>query len=204
METERHWSAVYAEKSADQVTWYQEIPRQSLELIADAEVPADGAIIDVGGGMSSLVDYLLSAGYENVTVLDIAGNALESCKERLGPAASHVAWLEADITEVQLPRKHYAVWHDRAVFHFLTDERDQERYVAAARRSLQQGGHIILATFSLDGPPRCSGLDVRRYGEEEIRATFGHGFRLIGSVDEVHHTPWDSTQKFTYFHLTAE
>lgn len=204
MDSKNHWDKVYTNKSADQVTWFQSNPQQSLDMITATGVPANGAIIDVGGGMSFLVDYLLKAGYQDLTVLDIAANALQSSRDRLGVAASDVTWLEADITEVRLLENRYSLWHDRAVFHFLTETKDQQRYAAAVRRSLQPGGHIILATFAIDGPPKCSGLDVRRYGDEEISAALGDGFRLVSSVDEVHHTPWDTTQKFTYFHLTAE
>jgi len=204
VDSKKHWTKVYVDKSADQVTWYQANPQQSLDMIAATGVLADGPIIDVGGGLSFLVDYLLKVGYQDLTVLDIASNALRSSKDRLGEAASNVTWLEADIIETRLPESHYALWHDRAVFHFLTETKDQQCYVATVRRSLQPGGHIILATFAIDGPPRCSGLDVRRYSEEELIAAFGDGFRLVSSVDEVHHTPWDTTQKFTYFHLTAE
>jgi 2-polyprenyl-3-methyl-5-hydroxy-6-metoxy-1,4-benzoquinol methylase len=204
MESKTHWNKVYADKPANKVTWYQANPQQSLDMIAATDIPAGSAIIDVGGGMSFLVDHLLDAGYQDVTVLDIAGNALQSSKDHLDEKAGQVTWLEADVTEVQLPEKQYALWHDRAVFHFLTDAQDQQRYVTAVRRSLQPRGHIILATFALDGPQRCSGLDIVRYGEEEIKAVFGDGFRLVSSVDELHHTPWDTTQKFAYFHLTAE
>ena len=204
MESKTHWNKMYADKLADNVTWYQENPQQSLELIAVTGVPPDSAIIDVGGGLSFLVDNLLDAGYHDVTVLDVSGNALQSSKDRLGAVARDVTWLEADITKVYLPENKYALWHDRAVFHFMTDAQDQQRYVAAVRRSLQPRGHIILATFALDGPQRCSGLDVVRYGEEEIKAVFGDGFHLVSSVDELHHTPWDTTQKFTYFDFIAE
>lgn len=204
MESKTHWNKMYADKLADNVTWYQENPQQSLELIAVTGVPPDSAIIDVGGGLSFLVDNLLDAGYHDVTVLDVSGNALQSSKDRLGAVARDVTWLEADITKVHLPENKYALWHDRAVFHFMTDAQDQQRYVAAVRRSLQPRGHIILATFALDGPQRCSGLDVVRYGEEEIKAVFGDGFHLVSSVDELHHTPWDTTQKFTYFDFIAE
>lgn len=204
MESKTHWNKMYADKPADNVTWYQENPQQSLELIAVTGVPPDSAIIDVGGGLSFLVDNLLDAGYHDVTVLDVSGNALQSSKDRLGAVARDVTWLEADITKVHLPENKYALWHDRAVFHFMTDAQDQQRYVAAVRRSLQPRGHIILATFALDGPQRCSGLDVVRYGEEEIKAVFGDGFHLVSSVDELHHTPWDTTQKFTYFDFIAE
>ena len=204
MDTKTHWNKVYTDKSPNQVTWYQAVPKLSLEMIASAGVPADGAIIDVGGGMSFLVDNLLNAGYQDVTVLDIAEDAIQSSKDRLGDTASDVTWLEADITETQLPENRYALWHDRAVFHFLTDVEDQQRYVATVQRALQPGGHLILATFALDGPQSCSGLDVVRYGEEEIKVAFWDGFRLVCITCDLHHTPWDTTQNFIYFHLTAE
>jgi SAM-dependent methyltransferase len=204
LESKQHWNKVYADKSAEQVTWYQETPQQSLDMIEATGVSADDPIIDVGGGMSFLADCLLKDGYQDVTVLDISGKALKSCQERMGAAASKVAWLEADITEAILPENHFALWHDRAVFHFLTDPLLQQRYVAAVRRSLRPGGHVVLATFALDGPPQCSGLDVARYGVEEIRAAFGDGFQLIESVDEAHDTPWDTTQAFMYFWMRGQ
>lgn len=203
MDSKTHWNKVYAGKTVDRVTWYQANPRQSLDMIAATGVPGDSAIVDVGGGMSLLADNLLNAGYQRLTVIDISGNALRSSQDRLGEAANNVTWLEADIREAHLPENHYALWHDRAVFHFLTDAQDQQRYVVAVRRSLRLGGHVILSTFALDGPSRCSGLDVKRYGEDEIKTVFGDGFQLVSSVNELHDTPWDTTQKFTYFHLTA-
>ncbi len=203
MDSKAHWNGVYADKSPDQLTWHQEVPRPSLELIAATGIAADDAIIDAGGGMSFLVEALLDAGYQDVTVLDIAGKALDSSKERLGELAGDVTWLERDLLAAGLPEDRYALWHDRAVFHFLTDDEARQQYVATVRRSLQPGGHVILATFAVDGPQRCSGLDSVRYGAEEIEAVFGDAFRLVGTVDALHHTPWESTQRFTYFHLTA-
>jgi len=158
----------------------------------------DAPIIDVGGGASTLVDGLIEAGYREVTVLDIAGASLAIARNRLGKRAVDVAWAEANILTATLPWSRYAVWHDRAVFHFLTDPSDRARYVEKTRESVRPGGHVIVASFAPDGPTQCSGLEVMRYSPDTMHAQFGEGFRLIDSVREEHHTPSGTTQAFVY------
>ena len=204
MDSRAHWEKIFAKKAPTQLSWYQAHPQQSLQMIAECGLTPDARIIDIGGGTSLLVDFLLDAGYRNVTVLDIAANALEENRRRLGARANAVSWIEADVTRAPLFPNRYDLWHDRAVFHFLLDPADRQNYTDALRRSLYAGGHVILATFASDGPQKCSGLDVLRYGADEIAAAFGEEFRLIGSLDERHQTPSDTIQKFTYFHLVRE
>ena len=171
---------------------------QSLRFIEEAGLDRDAAIIDVGGGASTLVDDLLARGYVNVTVLDISPTAIESAKVRLGERASAVRWLTTDITQSELAAGVYDFWHDRAVFHFLRHEEDRRRYVAAAKQSVRPGGHVLVATFGPEGPARCSGLDVVRYDPDGLHAEFGAAFQRIGSSSEVHATPWGTEQQFVY------
>ena len=178
------------------MSWYQPEARISLDLIRRVAPDPSTPIIDVGGGASTLVDGLLDAGYGAVTVLDLAPAALALAQQRLGANAARVRWLPADALEVPLPPAAYGVWHDRAVFHFLTDSEDRARYVAQTRRAVRPGGHVIVASFSPEGPPKCSGLDVVRYSPEGMHAEFGEGFRLLDSVREDHHTPGGIVQAF--------
>jgi SAM-dependent methyltransferase len=189
---------VYQTKLPTEVSWYQAYPELSLRLIADTGIVADDPIIDVGAGASTLVDYLIMEGYRDITLLDVAHEALELTRARLGPAAEQVTWLDGDVTAFDLPEHRYALWHDRAVFHFLTDEVARRRYVAQANRAVKPGGHVIIATFALDGPERCSGLDVVRYDSAALPQVFGRNFQLVSSVNETHRTPWGSEQRFTY------
>jgi len=198
MTPREHWDRIYREKSASDVSWYQPEATVSLDLIRRVAPDQDTPIIDVGGGASTLVDGLLDAGYRNVTVLDIAGAALSVAQQRLGAEVAHVTWLESDVLTAPLARAGYAVWHDRAVFHFLTDPQDRARYVAKTREAVRVGGYVIVATFAPDGPKQCSGLAVMRYSPDEMRAEFGAGFRLVDSAREEHHTPIGATQAFTY------
>lgn len=198
METKDHWQEVYETKPPDAVSWFQEHPELSLQFIAHTGVGKSGHIIDVGGGASTLVDDLLDRDYRNITVLDISAAALEVAQERLGSRAKAVTWLEADITQMQLPFKFYDVWHDRAVFHFLTQATDRRKYVEAVRHSVKPGGHVIVATFGIDGPSRCSGLDVVRYDPERLHSEFGESFDLVRSTGESHQTPFGTEQKFIY------
>src|SRR5947209_10729063 len=177
MDEKQHWDDVYGKKAPDQVSWYRPHLERSLRFIEEARLPERAAIIDVGGGTSTLVDDLLERGYSNLTVLDISPKAIISAKERLGPRAASVSWIEADITTVSLPEHRYDFWHDRAVFHFLLDIPARRRYVAAARQAVKSGGHIVVATFGPSGPERCSGLEVMRYRPEEIHAEFGNTFK---------------------------
>jgi ubiquinone/menaquinone biosynthesis C-methylase UbiE len=198
MNSKAHWDAVYGAKAPAELSWYQSKPTRSLELLEQLGVGPSTSIIDVGGGASTLVDALLDRGLRNITVLDISSAALEHAKTRLGPRAESVAWIEADITHVALGAATYDVWHDRAVFHFLTASEDRRRYVAAASRALRPGGAALIATFSVHGPARCSGLEVVRYDAELLARELGQEFSLEHSVEEMHHTPSGNAQAFTY------
>ncbi len=198
MNKKSHWENVYASKLADQVSWYREHLDTSLNLIMQTGVGKDAAIIDVGGGSSTLVDDLLDNGFADVAVMDISGTAIAKSKERLGSRSDRVDWIEADITEVALPESHFDVWHDRAVFHFLTDAQERRKYVELVMRSVKVGGHIIVASFGIEGPLKCSGLDVVRYSPESMHDEFGDHFTLVKSLDETHKTPFGTTQEFVY------
>lgn len=192
-----HWETVYGKKTPQEVSWYQTEPTISLELIASIGMGYTAKVIDVGGGASVLVDKLLTQGFKNLTVLDISLKALEYAKERLGDSSGVVKWIEADITDFEPPQK-YDVWHDRAVFHFLTSEDDRKKYVRNMEKALNPGGYVIIAAFSIDGPLKCSGLDVERYSPDKLRNELGNHFEFIKSIDEVHKTPFNTEQKFTY------
>lgn len=193
-----HWENIYAVKEPTEVSWYREHLDNSLEMILQTNVEKHGLIIDVGGGSSTLIDDLLNKGFSNLSVLDISANAIETSKKRLGKKSDKVKWIEADITEVSLPENYYDVWHDRAVFHFLTEREDRKKYVELVMRSLKVGGHIIVASFGLNGPAKCSGLDVVRYSPETMRDEFGNSFKLVKSLNETHHTPFETMQEFIY------
>lgn len=193
-----HWQQVYSTKATDTVSWYQEHATLSLRLIQATGVAPSGAVIDVGGGASTLVDDLLAQGYTHLTVLDLAGAALDATRQRLGARADQVTWLEADITRTGLPSHAYDIWHDRAVFHFLTDPVDRRAYVWTARDAVKPGGHLIVGTFTEDGPERCSGLPVIRYSADALLAAFGEGFTLERQERELHHTPFGTVQPFLY------
>jgi 2-polyprenyl-3-methyl-5-hydroxy-6-metoxy-1,4-benzoquinol methylase len=193
-----HWEKVYQTKSPDAVSWYRPHLERSLDFIKRAAPDRSAAIIDVGGGESTLVDDLLADGFSDVTVLDISSVAIEVAKKRLGAAANNVAWLIADITEATLPQRHYDVWHDRAVFHFLTDPQHRAAYVRQVARALKPGGYVIVATFGPQGPLQCSGLDVVRYDADALHDEFGAGFQLVKSDIELHKTPAEKNQQFLY------
>lgn len=198
MNKKAHWEIVYETKSDQQVSWYREHLDNSLRMILNTKVGKDAAIIDVGGGSSTLAGDLLDRGFTDVAVLDISAAALERNKDRMGNRAVQIEWIEADVTSVLLPENHYDVWHDRAVFHFLTDAQDRRRYVELVMRSLKPGGHIIVASFGLNGPDKCSGLDVVRYSPEAMRDEFGGDFKLVKSLNETHETPFGTKQEFVY------
>ena len=193
-----HWEEVYSTKPATEVSWFQEHSDVSLGLIQRTGVGKGGTIIDVGGGASKLVDDLLAQGYSDVTVLDISASALSVARQRLGARASKVVWLEADITTVALPYHRFDVWHDRAVFHFLTEADERERYVQAVRHSVKPGGHVIVAAFGPDGPLHCSGLPVMRYSPDQLHDEFGAPFELVDHTNEAHRTPFGTVQQFIY------
>ena len=198
MGQQTHWEHVYQTKAADAVSWYRPHLEKSLALIRYAASDLSAAIIDVGGGESTLVDDLLADGYRAVTVLDISPTAIEGAKKRLGRNADHVTWLAADITEVDLPEHRYDVWHDRAVFHFLTEPEQRAAYVRQVARSVKPGGHDIVAAFGPEGPLKCSGLDVMHYDADALHDQFGVDFQLVESMTELHETPFGTTQQFVY------
>lgn len=198
MESKKHWEQIYSTKAPTQLSWYQLHPRLSLQYIQNTGVGKTGHIIDVGGGASTLVDHLLDDGFQQITVLDISAEALEIAQQRLGQRAGSVNWLEANITQTTLPGHKYDVWHDRAVFHFLTEREDRNRYIHAVREAVKPGGHVIVATFASDGPERCSGLEVTRYDSQSLHNEFGADFELLDSTHEDHHTPFGTEQKFIY------
>ncbi|HYA39627.1 MAG TPA: class I SAM-dependent methyltransferase [Candidatus Methylomirabilis sp.] len=193
-----HWDNLYASKKPTEVSWHQTHLEKSLELIRATGVNEFARIIDVGGGASTLVDDLLATGFRNVTVLDIASAAIRNARARLGKRADDVTWLEADITRVDLPAHHYDLWHDRAVFHFLTDVDDRRRYLEAVNHTVKSGGHVIVATFGPHGPRQCSGLDIVRYAPESLQREFGADYRLVQTLTEDHVTPAGKHQEFIY------
>lgn len=198
MQSKDHWEKVYSTKATDAVSWFQPHADLSLGFIMSAGVGRDASIVDVGGGASTLVDDLLANGFTNVTVLDLSASALAAARKRLGSRASGVRWIEADITKANLPANHYDIWHDRAVFHFLTSPEDRAAYVKAVFRSVKPGGHVIVATFAEDGPVQCSGLPVMRYSADELHDEFGESFQLLDHRKEAHHTPAGTVQQFVY------
>ena len=194
-ERRAHWESVYENKAPDEVSWHQARAETSLALIERAGVALDSPVIDVGGGASTLVDGLLAAGFTDLTVLDLSESALEYARRRLGHRADEVTWRQGDITRVELGRT-YALWHDRAVFHFLVDEADRARYRALLHASVAPGDHVIVATFAHDGPERCSGLPIVRYTPELLLEALGPGLVLEESVGEDHQTPSGKVQRF--------
>ncbi|HXG83905.1 MAG TPA: class I SAM-dependent methyltransferase [Pyrinomonadaceae bacterium] len=197
MNRKTHWETVYQTKSDCEVSWFSEHLDNSLRMILNTKAGKEAAIIDVGGS-STLADDLLEKGFADVSVLDISRAAMEKSRERLGSRAAQIKWIEADITEVSLPENHYDIWHDRAVFHFLTTPEDRKKYVELVMRSLKVGGHIIVASFGENGPQKCSGLDVMRYSPDAMRDEFGDEFKLVKSFHETHKTPLGTNQEFVY------
>lgn len=198
MGQQTHWEHIYQTKAADAVSWYRPHLEKSLALIRCATGDRSAAVIDVGGGESTLVDDLLAAGYSDVTVLDISPTAIEVAKQRLGNNAERVTWLAGDITEAELPEHRYDVWHDRAVFHFLTEPEQRAAYVRQVARAVKPGGHVIVAAFGPEGPQKCSGLEVVRYDADALHDEFGAAFQLEESLTELHETPFGTTQQFVY------
>lgn len=198
MNIETHWEKIYQEKSPHAVSWYRPHLETSLTLIEQAAPERAAFVIDVGGGESTLVDDLLARGYRNVTVLDVSQTAIDVTKKRLGSAASRVDWLTADITDCDLALNAYDVWHDRAVFHFLTATDQRRAYVRQVARAVKPGGHVLVSTFGPEGPTRCSGLEIVRYDAESLHGEFGTRFRLLESFKELHNTPFGTTQQFLY------
>lgn len=199
MSNSEHWENVYRSKQVDSVSWFQQHAEISLQIIRSTGLnPADARVIDVGAGASVLVDDLLAANYQHVTVLDIAESALAVSRARLGDRAARVDWRVGDVTTVDLPQTGYDIWHDRAVFHFLTREEDRKRYVEQVWRAVRPGGYVIVATFGPNGPLQCSNLDVCRYAPEALHGEFGTGYELISHQAETHATPSGKSQEFVY------
>jgi SAM-dependent methyltransferase len=192
-----HWERVWAEKGSRGGSWFEAEPEKSLELIESLGLASSAAIVDVGGGASTLADHLLIRGFENVTVVDLSAHAMTAARERLGERGSRVRWIEADARDLRLPEP-VDLWHDRAAFHFLTDREDQQAYVRSLLAALRRGGHLVLATFALDGPSRCSGLDVASHSAATLGDVLGPSLHLLRSADHTHVTPAGAAQRFTY------
>lgn len=197
-----HWESIYAKKNPAEVSWYQSHPQHSLSLIGDTGIGTAASIIDVGGGASTLVDHLLLEGYRDITVLDIARSAIEQAEDRLGDRSQQVTWVESDVT-AYAPGQTFDIWHDRAVFHFLTLDRDRECYLKVLNKALKPGGHVIIATFSDSGPNQCSGLDIVRYNPETLSQALGPTLRLVETLTEDHHTPNGGLQQFVYCRFSS-
>jgi len=197
---QKHWEDVYAKHPPGQVSWYQEEPALSLQLIRGLHLRFDAPIIDVGGGASTLVDNLCDDGYTNVGVLDLSARALRFSKKRLAEKAGSVAWYVEDVTEFKPPHQ-FSLWHDRAVFHFLTSPEDRARYRSTLNQALETGGHLIMMAFAIDGPKKCSGLDIVQYDADTLTTELGPGFDLLETGHETHITPSARQQRFAYFHL---
>ena len=196
----KHWGDVYQDKSSSELSWYQKEPKLSLELIRSTNAASNDAIIDIGAGTSVLVDYLKKEHYTNLTVLDISENAITIAKKRLGKSAKSINWIVCDITKFDVFQK-FSLWHDRALFHFLTDPSDRGIYVKALINAVRPEGHLIIATFAIGGPKKCSGLEIVQYDSEKMIAELGDNFRLIEEITEVHITPANKEQKFIFFHF---
>ena len=193
-----HWENIYANSSPLCVSWYQEDPALSLQLIRNTGLAPDAPMIDVGGGASTLVDRLCDESYTHVGVLDVSANALALARDRLAEKAKAVEWFEADVTCFSPPHR-FSLWHDRAVFHFLTEKTDRDRYLGVMKKTLEPGGHLIIMAFAIDGPTKCSGLDIVQYDANKLMAELGPGFELLETGHQVHVTPSGNEQKFAYF-----
>lgn len=198
MDSRAHWDRVYQEKSPDAVSWFQPTLHRSLECIDDLSLPTTAHIADIGGGASTLVDDLLARGFQQVSVLDLSAHALQHSQERLDAPGEHVRWIEGSATDVHFEKESVDLWHDRAVFHFLTEDAQRQHYHQALLHSLRPGGHVILATFSPNGPAKCSGLPIRKHSARALFDFLGEAFEPIAHALEEHETPWQSQQEFTY------
>jgi SAM-dependent methyltransferase len=195
--TADHWNRIYATKDDRDVSWFEPLPVLSLRMMEDAGLTADSCVLDVGGGNSRLVDTLLDRGMNCLAVLDVSAVALDKARQRLGPRATQVTWIVADVTG-QWSLEPMEIWHDRAGFHFLTAPADRQRYVGHLRETLKAGGSAIIATFALDGPEKCSGLPAARYSPQTLAAELGPDFTLVDAQPCEHTTPWGARQSFQY------
>lgn len=192
-----HWEKIYSTKKFEETSWYQEKPETSLNIIRSLGLSKEAPIIDIGGGNSFLVDHLLELGYENLTVLDISENAIHNAKERLGEKGKKVNWIINDVAETDFDSE-YEVWHDRAAFHFLTDDDKVNAYISKLKTQLKSGGYFILGTFSENGPDKCSGIEIRKYSSEKMQKLFEKDFEIVRLENLDHKTPWDAVQNFTF------
>lgn len=200
-DTQAHWQRIYSTRAAEELSWHTRHIETSLQWIAELGLDPEDAIIDVGGGASTLVDDLLTLGYRAATVLDVAGAALAAARERLGAQAAAVEWLQADVLTASLPERRFALWHDRAVFHFFTEARQRRAYREQLLKALRPGGHVIVATFDRDAPATCSGLTVQRYSAGQLAAELGQAFTLQRQRHTLHVTPGGARQSFVYCQL---
>lgn len=194
-ENKKHWETVYETKNPEQVSWTQEVPKTSIEFIKTFNLDKSAKIIDIGGGDSKLVDFLIEQGFENITVLDISRAALEKAQKRLGKKAEKINWVASDILDFK-PVENFDVWHDRAAFHFLTSKEQIESYISIAKKSVT--GYLVLATFSENGPKKCSGLEIKQYSEDDLTEVMRNGFEKLECINEDHKTPFDTIQNFTF------
>lgn len=192
-----YWDNIYKSKSETDVSWFQGVPRKSLELISELNLNPDDSIIDIGGGDSHLVDHLLDIGFKNLSVLDISSAALKKAKERLGERAGQVKFIASDITKFQ-PTEKYKLWHDRATFHFLTKAEDVKAYLEITNRAIADDGYLIVSTFSKTGPEKCSGLPITQYSDADLKLLFETYFSNIKCFEDTHQTPWGTGQNFVY------
>ena len=195
-DAKEHWENIYQTKKSNEVSWHQKKPKTSLNLISGINLDKGAKIIDIGAGDSKLVDNLLAVGFRNITVLDVSSNALNRVKKRLGNRANDVKWIVSDLMEFKTNNR-YDLWHDRAVLHFLTEEEEINRYVEKIKQLLKPNGYLIVSTFSLKGPKKCSGLDIKQYSKDSMKKIFS-GFEHIKSFEEEHLTPWENSQIFIY------
>ncbi len=205
MGKKKHWQRIYSSGSTDRVGWYTPHLKTSISWINDLDLAADDPVIDIGGGASTLVDDLLDTGHSDISVLDLSARAMSIVKERLGNRASSVSWFQGDVTKTELPSRHFGLWHDRAVFHFLVEPGQRQQYRDKLLDALKAGGYFIIGTFDQDAPPQCSGLPVQRYSVEMLRSVFGEEFKLQRQHKEIHHTPSGVEQSYLYclFQRTA-
>lgn len=192
-----HWNKVYDSKMPTEVSWYEPMPETSLNYIDECKLEEDAAIIDIGGGDSFLAEFLLARGFKDVTVVDISEKAIERAKQRLGERAEEITWIVADASEFK-PDKQYDLWHDRAAFHFLTEDEQVERYLQTVKRSVKPGGFLVMGTFSENGPKKCSGIEIRQYSIGQMQNLFSDGFTTLGCKNIDHETPSGGTQNFTF------
>jgi ubiquinone/menaquinone biosynthesis C-methylase UbiE len=203
LDRKKHWENIYNTKDSTEVSWYQSTPETSLMYIKALKLPLSASIIDIGGGDSFLVDYLLQEGYQNITVLDISEAALEKTKKRLGNLADKVTWIATDITAFA-PNTTFDLWHDRAAFHFLTQEEDIEKYVQIASRVIKPSKYLIVGTFSDQGPTKCSGIPIKQYTAAQLQQTFGENFKPNHTHNTSHKTPFGTLQEFVFCNFTKK